>query len=54
MQHEAAEPVGAAMLDRFIKQAEAPIPEGLKGVNQWEQTGNLSPPHAVAAPAAPL
>ena len=40
MQHEAGEPAAVATLDRFIKQAEALIPAGFKGLIPWIQVGN--------------
>ncbi|MBE0548486.1 MAG: hypothetical protein IH627_12745 [Rubrivivax sp.] len=40
MQHEAGQPEAAATLDRFIKQAEALIPDGFKGLVPWVQLGN--------------
>ncbi len=40
MQHEAHESVSVATLDRFIKQAEALIPAGFKGLIPWVQMGN--------------
>lgn len=40
MQHEAGEPEAAATLDRFIKQAEALIPDGFKGLIPWGPIGN--------------
>ena len=40
MQRDAGESVAASTLDRFIKQAEALIPAGFKGVIPWVQVGN--------------
>jgi hypothetical protein len=40
MQHEAREPMAAATLDRFIKQTEALLPAGFKGLIPWVQIGN--------------
>jgi tetratricopeptide (TPR) repeat protein len=40
MQHDAGEPEAAATLERFIKQTDALIPEGFKGLIPWVQIGN--------------
>jgi tetratricopeptide (TPR) repeat protein len=40
MQHDAGETEAAATLDRFIKQAEALIPDGFNGPIPWAQIGN--------------